>query len=118
MVKEADVQARFNKWVKILKRLELDVWHKKLSDRYQSGLPDNVLIIKGQTFWVELKRPGKKPTKIQEKQGRDIVKSGGTWMYLSSTDGVDGFFKNVVYKTKGGWNKPNFEELLNETNND
>ena len=118
MTKEADVQKRFNKWVKILKKLDLKAWHSKLSDRYQSGIPDNVLVFNKQTYWAELKRPGQQATKIQDKVGRDIVKAGGIWICLSSIEGVDGFFKGLIYNATGsGWKKPNFKELLNEASN-
>ncbi|MGX7196746.1 VRR-NUC domain-containing protein [Enterococcus olivae] len=40
------------------------------------GVPDRIAIFKGKTFFVELKRPGQKPRKDQEKMAKTFEKHG------------------------------------------
>jgi len=67
---EAPITRRFKKLVK-------DLWSWKISDRYQSGVADMLVLVNGMAHFVELKAEGKEPRPLQKKWGRDVVKIGG-----------------------------------------
>lgn len=41
-----------------------------------AGLPDVLAIKNGRAFWIEVKKPGEKPTLIQQKRLRDLQAAG------------------------------------------
>lgn len=67
----------------------------KLSDRYRAGIPDFLIILNGKAWFVELKRPGSIPTRIQFKTGEEIRNHGGNWTWLSSKEAIDNFMKKI-----------------------
>jgi Holliday junction resolvase len=40
------------------------------------GLPDVLVIKGGRAAWMEVKRPGEEPTKIQEHRMRELIETG------------------------------------------
>jgi Holliday junction resolvase len=58
---EQDIQA------KIIKRLEAEGWYVlKLIQTNKPGIPDLVATKPNEVLWVEVKRPGQRPSKVQE----------------------------------------------------
>lgn len=47
------------------------------ADRWRKGIPDLIIIINGQTTWIELKKPGEKPKPMQLKIKSQIQNAGG-----------------------------------------
>ncbi len=56
-----------------------------------SGVPDRVVLYKGCVAFIELKRPGKKPRKLQSLVMRDIIKQGVPAFAINSKEQVDSF---------------------------
>jgi hypothetical protein len=67
------------KELKAMKRAGRKVFWVKLhgGPLQMRGLPDMVIIVGGRTFWVELKRPGGKPTPLQAQRIKTIREAGG-----------------------------------------
>ncbi len=63
----------------------------KISDRFMTGFPDAVYIYQGETWFIEFKRPGEKPTPAQRATGSRITNQGGNWICLSSYEEIDIF---------------------------
>lgn len=74
--------------VKELKRR--NVFYRKLrgSVCQQSGMPDTVLIDRGRTIWVEVKKAGGKPTRIQEIEIQKIRAAGGEAYCVDSVEAL------------------------------
>lgn len=55
------------------------VWYLKThgSALQRSGIPDLILIDNGRTLWVEVKAPGKEPSRIQLHRRNQIQEHGG-----------------------------------------
>jgi hypothetical protein len=47
--------------------------HLKLSDKYTAGILDTLHFIDGVTLWIELKVPGKKPSKLQQHNINKVI---------------------------------------------
>ncbi|QGH73013.1 MAG: VRR-NUC protein [Siphoviridae sp. ctCJE6] len=71
-------------------RLELggDVWFYKSSDRFNKGIPDIIMCLRGRFVAIEIKRPCEKPTRIQEINILQINQSGGVAFVATSVDQV------------------------------
>lgn len=91
MLSEKQVEARLRKRIKAAGGMAL----KFVSPGY-SGVPDRLVFMPGgQIYLVELKAPGKKPTKLQEKV-RDRFKGLGFRYYvIDSYQAVEAFIKEV-----------------------
>lgn len=46
----------------------------------KSGVPDIIACLRGVFWGIEVKREGKKPTKLQEQRGAEIRTAGGQWV--------------------------------------
>ena len=46
----------------------------------KAGVPDIIACINGMFWGIEVKRPGKVATPIQERRGTEIQKAGGCWI--------------------------------------
>ena len=57
---------------------EAGLWHMKIhGGPYQTpGIPDLLIIKEGRAYFLEVKQPGKRPTKLQEQRMEDIRKRG------------------------------------------
>lgn len=58
-------------------------WAKKIhGSAFQSGLPDVLCIKHGAAVWLEVKRPGQRPTPHQEATMAEISRVGGALCYV------------------------------------
>ena len=73
---------------KLLKELKKHGWFYKASDRYRAGIPDIIGCYQGSFFGIECKAGKNKPTALQEKNLRDIAKSGGIALVINE-DNID-----------------------------
>lgn len=63
-MKEAQFQDKVMKYLRTTYKDYFFVW--KVSERYQSGIPDIIGVYRGLMFFIELKVGSNKPTKLQE----------------------------------------------------
>jgi len=68
---------------------------KKNPPTYESGWPDRVVYIGGFTFFVELKRPGETPSKLQAIVLQDLRRLGFDARHIDSKEGIDAFIEYV-----------------------
>lgn len=61
-----------------------------------NGVPDRILVGHGLTFFVELKAPGEKPRKLQERVIAKIQKHGGIVYVIDTKQGVDELFEQLL----------------------
>ena len=75
--KESWYQTKIIKW---LKEVDPDafIWKAQAGPYCRQGIPDICAIIDGHFFGFEVKRPGGRPSKIQEQTIRAINTAGGT----------------------------------------
>jgi len=59
----------------------------------QAGVPDIIACIKGRFVAIEVKRPGEKPTPIQEAFLESITKKGGVAFWSDNLDRVKSLLK-------------------------
>ena len=70
-----------------MRTISSDIFVRKLHGSiYSSGLPDIVIIIDGNHFWIEFKRPGGKLTRQQKATLTAIREAGGTAYAFVATD--------------------------------
>ena len=48
----------------------------KFSSPAHRGVPDRIILYRGRALFLELKRPGKKPTKLQERELEELRAAG------------------------------------------
>ncbi|MCC5910041.1 MAG: VRR-NUC domain-containing protein [Clostridiaceae bacterium] len=74
-----------------------DTWFFKThGGMYQvAGIPDIILCYRGQFIALEIKVPGKKPTKLQEKVLKDITAAGAIAEVVYSVEDVRGILGNL-----------------------
>ena len=60
-----------------------------------AGLPDLFAIKKGKLLAIEVKRPGKKPTEIQEYMLNELFEHGAKVIVAHSIDEVEEFIKTL-----------------------
>lgn len=62
-------------------------WTRKFVSPAQRGVPDRVFMKRGVVVWMEVKRPGEKPTKLQMHEMGAIAQAGGiaTWADNAAT---------------------------------
>lgn len=77
-----------------------------------AGVPDRIVIHRGRTMFVELKRPGEKPRPLQKEIARQMSAAGAMVYCLSTTDQVDRFVNELM---KGTWvdypSPDNYDEI-------
>lgn len=61
-----------------------------------SGVPDRVVLYKGCVAFIELKRPGAKPRKLQRLVMRDIIDQGVPALAINSKEQVDYFIAQLL----------------------
>lgn len=61
-----------------------------------AGVPDRIVIGNGHTVFVELKRPGEKPRKLQVAQIRRMREAGATVFVADTTELVDEVLQYVA----------------------
>lgn len=75
---------------------ESGIYCRKWASPGQRGVPDRILLYDGKWFAVELKAPGKKPTKLQTHEILKIRKQGGHVLVIDCEEDVDWFIENRV----------------------
>lgn len=68
---EKDVESKVFRWAK-----KNGVKTYKLGGQNNRGKPDRIFMANGETLFLELKRPGKKPTKLQQQEIDDLRAHG------------------------------------------
>jgi len=63
-------------------------WFIKTISTNRNGTPDIIGVLEGRLFGLEVKRPGNKPSKIQEYQIEKIQQAGGLASVVYSVDDV------------------------------
>lgn len=61
-----------------------------------SGVPDRVVLYKGCVAFIELKRPGAKPRKLQRLVMQDIIGQGVPAFAINSKEQVDNFIAKLL----------------------
>lgn len=72
----------------------------KFKSPSKSGVPDQILIAKGHTMFVELKATGEKPRKLQKIRINEIRKNGGTVLVIDSTAAIDELYQRILKSPK------------------
>ena len=87
-MKESTVLCDIIRLLERLKAQENQIWWVKIrKGPYQrSGLPDLHITWCGRSIWLEVKRPGKKATKLQRHILEEIQKAGGYTGIVSSVE--------------------------------
>jgi len=67
----------------------------KFPATHLNGVPDRILIGNGHTVFIELKRPGEKPRKLQEFRIKQIRKAGGHARVIDSYTGIDALLNEL-----------------------
>lgn len=62
----------------------------------RTGAPDRVIMLAGQTVWVELKAPGKPAKTHQEREHRRMRAMGQRVEVIDSMRGVDNLLKDIL----------------------
>ena len=68
----------------------------------RNGIPDRLLIYQGRHWFLELKRPGERPTDLQESVARELKAHGAVTVFADSCDSV----YKVVDCLLAGWDPP------------
>ncbi|MCM1295862.1 MAG: hypothetical protein NC311_10000 [Muribaculaceae bacterium] len=76
---------------------ELGIYQHKNTGR--NGIPDRLLIFDARHWFLELKRPGKAPTELQESVARELRSHGAVTLWADSRDAVE---QVVAALTQGG----------------
>lgn len=72
---ESQLERRVTQWCKSRNLLTY-----KFVSPNNRGVPDRLVIAKGRVLFLELKQPGKKPTKLQEHEMARL-RAAGCWVY-------------------------------------
>ena len=76
-------------------------WWKKISDKFQKGIPDIIGCYDGRFISIEVKRPGSYQTKYQMYEAKKIDEAGGIYFIANSASVVRKVLKGYFQK-KGG----------------
>lgn len=63
------------------------------------GVPDRIILLDGQTYFVECKRPGEKPRASQVSMHRKMNRCGIAVYVVDTKEAVDAFFKDETNGT-------------------
>lgn len=80
-----------------LKTTRLGAVCLKFCSTGQAGVPDRLLIYKGRTLFVELKRPGEEPRALQRVVAKKLREAGAYVYCISSKDQVDDFVEDMKH---------------------
>lgn len=62
-----------------------------------SGVPDRIIVMPGaKIYFVEMKRPGEKPRKLQERQIEFLKKLGFEVLVISTEEELEMFIEGVI----------------------
>lgn len=68
---------------------EEGIYCRKVASPGRRSVPDRILIYEGMVLFLELKAPGKKPSRSQEREMEAITKAGVPCDWADSREGVD-----------------------------
>lgn len=60
-----------------------------------AGLPDVLALKNGRAAWMEVKRPGESPTKVQEHRMRELARAGCAVSVVRSADDARRFLEGL-----------------------
>ena len=83
---EGRVKAKIKRELDVLKPLGLWYYMPVQSLYSKRGVPDFVCCVRGQFLTIEAKRPGGKPTPLQDKCMLDITLAGGCTLVIDGDD--------------------------------
>lgn len=63
-----------------------------------NGVPDRLVLIDSKCYFVELKRPGEKPRKLQKAVHKTFKKLGFEVYVIDTKEDVDRFIKGVLLR--------------------
>lgn len=77
---------------------EHGVYTRKFASPARRGVPDRIFLYQGQVLFMEVKRPGKKPTPLQEHELLEIRSHGGqaTWCDTAA-EGIE-VLQELIFK--------------------
>lgn len=81
-LKEADIQESCIRWLR--ETYKGECYARKFSSPQNRSVPDYVCLVRGRIFFVEFKRPGRKPTEQQHAEFCKIAIAGGVAMCITS----------------------------------
>lgn len=90
MLRENQVETRLRKKVE-----EIGGRAFKFSSPGNNGVPDRVVLYKGQSYFVELKRPGEELRPLQRVVSKKFKRLGFKVYVIDSYEAVDSFIKEV-----------------------
>lgn len=90
VIKEAVVENHLKKRCK-----EHDLLCYKFTSGH-NGVPDRIIIGRGRTIFLELKRPGEKPRRLQMEIMKRINDHGGDARWTDSIEGVDAVIDALI----------------------
>lgn len=61
----------------------------KFTSPAQRSVPDRLIVLRGQTFFVEFKAPGRKPTPAQAREHKRIRDAGGVVYVIDHTSQIE-----------------------------
>lgn len=63
------------------------------------GAPDQFVCVAGKNFWVECKAPGKRPTKMQEREHERMRELGGCKVFVADSESeVDFILMKEIFR--------------------
>ena len=62
----------------------------------RNGMPDRLLLYDARHWFVELKRPGKRPTRLQRAVARKITRRGGVCLWADNYDRAEAIVTALV----------------------
>ena len=90
MLREIDIENLLKKRVKEKGGVALKM------HPYRAGVPDRLCVMPGgEVIWVELKRPGQKPTKLQAHWHRTLQALDHELAVLDSPEAVENFVREL-----------------------
>ena len=89
-MRESKVEQELKKKVEQLEGLYL-----KFNSPGTNGVPDRIVLLKGQMYFVELKAPGKKPRKLQSFIHNEIRSQGFEVHIIDNLEGVAEFIEII-----------------------
>lgn len=90
-MRESIVETYFKKQTKLAGGLPL-----KFISPSQNGVPDQIVLFNGKTYYAEIKAPGEKPRPDQIALHKKFLKHGVTVYVIDSKSDVDNFIKNIL----------------------
>ncbi len=86
-IREAEIEQHFTRRI-----YGLGGETRKVAWRSLRGAPDRLVLLPGRVVWVELKAPGRRPRKSQEREHALLRWAGQTVLVIDSEEAVDAAF--------------------------